>query len=203
MKRGYGIVTNPNAYFEPEDGTLVFKNDGTVWDDMRILPSEFSRPGQTDPTIQTWTVDKIGYSIWCFNPDQLGYFSVQVPHSYKEGSDIYVHAHWTPKENGATEDGHTVAWGVWLTWANIDAIFDTSVNVDLTDTCDGVNDKHLMTPDILIDGTGKTVSSMITGLFYRDTGDSWSGTGADGPGLLELDFHFEIDTIGSRERLSK
>lgn len=202
MKRGYGIVTNPNAYFEP-DGTLVFENDGTVWDDLRIIPSQFDRPGQTDPTIQTWTVDKMDYKVWCFNQDQVGYFTVQLPHTYKIGTDIYVHTHWTPKENGVAENGHTVAWGLWLTWANIEGVFGTSVNIDMTDTCDGVNDKHLMSPDMVIDGSDKNISSMIAGMFYRDTGDTWTGVGADGPALLELDFHFQIDTLGSRERASK
>ena len=81
---------------------------------------------------------------------------------------------------------------------------ETDGTVDLTDTCDGTDNKHQMSPDVAISGTGKTISSIMLVHLYRDSGDTWSGTGASGaPALLYFDLHFEKDTEGSRVRLTK
>jgi hypothetical protein len=121
-----------------------------------------------------------------------------VPHTYKLESAIYAHVHWTPRDRGTAEDGSTVAWKIDYSIADINGNFPASNTIDLTDTCDGTNHKHQMSPDIALNHTASTVSAMIIGKIYRDTGDTWSGTNANGPALLELDFHFEVDTLGSR-----
>ena len=117
---------------------------------------------------------------------------------HKHGSDITAHVHWTPHDRGVAEGTHTVAWKIDYSWASIGDTFLPSATVDLTDACQSINDHHLMTPNVTITGTGKGISSMIVGRLYRDTGDGWSGTGANAPILLEIDFHFQVDSTGSR-----
>lgn len=186
-------------------GNMAFNGDATVWDDLRILPSQFDRPGTTDPTIQDWQPGGSGttFKVWCFNQNQMGYFTVQMPHGYKHGSSIYAHAHWTPHTRGNEESGKTVAWKLDYSWANINGTFGASANVDMTDTCDGTDHKHQMTPEVVISGANKTISSMLVCRIYRDSTDNWVGTGASGPALLELDFHFELDSIASKLQSSK
>ena len=178
--------------------TLVLET--AVWDDLRIVPGSIDRPGVSDPTFQDWQPGGSGttFKVLKFNQSQYGFFTCQLPHKYKLGSDIYCHVHWTPGARGADEDTKTVAWKIDYSWASIGSVFPASANLDLTDTCDGVNDKHLMTDDKVITGTDQGVSSMLICKIYRDTGDTWVGTGANGPALLEVDFHFQIDTLGSR-----
>ena len=199
----FGSATN---YVDIDaSGEMTFNGDATVWDDFRILPSNFDRPGITDPSIQDWQPGGSGmtFKVWCFNQLQMGYFTVQIPHSYKQGSNILVHTHWTPHARGVAENGKTVAWKLDYSWANIDGTFGASANADMTDTCDGVDHKHLMTPEATILGANKTISSMLVCRIYRDNTDDWVGTGANGPALLELDFHFEIDTVGSKTHSAK
>ena len=186
-------------------GNMSFGGDATVWDDVRIVPSQFDRPGVTDPTIQDWQPAGSGttFKVWCFNQTQAGYFTCQLPHSYKEGSDIHVHCHWTPKDRGVAEDIKTVAWKMDYSWANIDGTFGASATADMTDTCTGTNHKHKMTPSATLTGTSKNISSMLVCKIYRDSGDTWVGTTANGPALLELDFHFEADSFGSKTVLAK
>ena len=174
--------------------------DTVVWDDLRITPGSFDRPGVSDPTYQVWQPAGSGVSFYVlkFNQSQYADFTVQLPHGYKAGTSIYVHAHWTPGDRGTTEGTHTVAWKLAYTWGNIGAVFGASAVADMTDACESTNDQHLMTPEIEISGAGKTISSMIMCRIYRDTGDSWAGTAANGPALLEVDFHYSLDTIGSR-----
>jgi hypothetical protein len=72
--------------------------------------------------------------------------------------------------------------------------------LDLSDACTGTNHLHEMTADVAIDGhtASKNISSMLVCNIKRtDTGtdDTWTGTD---PMILEVDFHYEIDTMGSR-----
>jgi hypothetical protein len=186
------------------DGTLELNGDGTAWDDMRVTPGSFDRPGTSDPAYYAYDVNGSGTTIdlteWAKN--DYGTFTVQLPHTYKQGTDIRVHAHWTPGGNGVAESGNYVGWKCIYSWANIDGAFGNPATADLSDVCDGTNHKHQMTPAVALTGTSKNISSMLVCKFIRtDTGadDTWAGAGAGNlPLLLEVDFHFEINTIGSR-----
>lgn len=183
--------------------TLELQN--VVYEDMRVVPGSFDRPGVSDPTIVAYDVNAGGVStyLWEFKKNDVASFTVQVPHSYKQGQDIKCHIHWTPGARGTAENGNTVGWKVEYSWANINGAFGTMASVDLSDACDGTNHKHQMTPDITITGSGKNVSSMlICNVKRTDTGtdDTWaSTTSGQLPMLLEIDFHFPVDTMGSRD----
>jgi hypothetical protein len=178
-----------------------------VYDDLRIFPGSFDRPGISDPTIVAYDVNGGGVStyLWQFDVNNIASFVVQLPHSYKQGTDITVHIHWTPGPRGVAENGKFVGWKVDYSWANINANFPTMLTADLSDACDGTNHKHQMTPEATIDGhtVSKNISSVLLCNVKRtDTGadDTWVGTiSGERPMLLEIDFHFQIDTVGSRQ----
>jgi hypothetical protein len=178
-----------------------------VYDDLRILPGSFDRPGASDPASILYypNAGAIGTYLYEFSKNNVVSFACQLPHKYKTGTDIGVHLHWTPGANGATENGHTVGWKVDYSWSNIDGTFGDMQMADLSDACDGTDHKHQMTPEVTIDGhtAAKHISSMlICNLRRSDTGtdDTWAGTAVGAlPMILEVDFHFQIDTIGSRQ----
>lgn len=180
-----------------------------VWDDLRITPGSFDRPGVADPDIVAYDVNGGGTNtyLWEFAKNDIASFTVQLPHSYKTGEDIKVHIHWTPGPRGSAENGATVGWKIDYSWANIDGAFGTMSTADLSDACDGTDHKHQMTPDVSITGTSKGISSMLLCNVKRtDTGtdDTWASTTTGQlPMLLEIDFHFPIDTLGSRQSSSK
>jgi len=201
-KIGDGGTTN---YTKIEaDGTIEFNGTATVWDDIRIVPGSFDRPGQSDPAYVAYDVNGSGTSIYLteWAKNDLASFTVQLPHSYHQGEDLDVHLHWTPGPNGAGENGATVGWKIVYSWVNIDGTFPNPTTADLSDACDGTDHKHQMTPTVAITGSGKTISSMlICNIIRTDTGadDTWAGSGAGNlPMLLEVDFHFPINTVGSR-----
>ena len=207
MRTGDGGTTD---YTEFEaDGTMEFNGAATVWDDMRIVPGAFSFPGTADPTLESWQPAGSGttFKVYKFKKNDEVQASVQLSHGYKEGSDVYFHVHWTPADRGIAEGTALVGWKVDYSWANIDGTFGASATVDLSDACQSTDDDHLMTPDVLVSGTGKTISSIFELRIYRsDTGadDTWAGgTGAQSPALLEFDIHYEKDTVGSRLTLTK
>jgi hypothetical protein len=176
-----------------------------VWDDLRIIPGSFDRPGISDPSIVSYQPSGAGTTTYLyeFKKNDIASFACQLPHSYKQGEDIKVHIHWTPGANGVAENGNTVGWKIDYSWANINGTFSAMSTADLSDACDGTNHKHQMTPDVTITGTSKNISSMlICNIKRTDTGadDTWAGTASGSlPMLLEIDFHFPIDTIGSRQ----
>lgn len=185
-------------------GEVIWRDE--TWDDMRIVPGSFDRPGASDPTITSYTPGGSGTATYLYQFDKTNIvsFTVQLPHSYAQGTDMHVHAHWTPGANGATESGNTVGWKLDYSWANINGVFGTMQTVDLSDTCDGVNHKHQMTPDVLIKGNDRHISSMLICNFKRtDTGADDTWTNATGPLLLEIDFHFRQNSLGSYQRSSK
>ena len=180
-----------------------------VYDDLRITPAGFDRAGVADPSLVSYTPSGSGLAtfLYEFQKDDIGYFTVQLPHTYKTGTDITVHVHWTAGANGTTENGRTVGWKVDYTWANINGTFSAMATADLSDATDNANHKHQMTPEVTITGTDKNISSMLLCNIKRtDTGtdDTWVGTASGAlPMLLEIDFHYAIDTIGSRTISSK
>lgn len=200
-KYRYGDSTD-YALFDTA-GEFSLAGDATVWDDMRITPGAFDRPGVADPSIVAYAPGGGANTyMWEFAKNDLASFTIQLPHSYKEGSDISVHIHWTPGTRGNEESGNTVGWKIDYTWANINGTFGAMATADLSDACDGTDHKHQMTPAVSITGTSKNISSMLVCNIKRtDTGtdDTWaSTTSGQLPLLLEIDFHYEIDTMGSK-----
>ena len=174
-----------------------------MWDDLRVVPGVLDRPGNNDPAIRTWQPGGGGttFYVWGFAASKEGFFTCQLPHGYLEGSDIKMHTHWSPGADGVGENGHTVAWKLDYSWANTDAAFPVSATANMTDACSGTNHLHELSPEVTVSGTGKTVSSMLVCRFYRDSGDSWVGSG--NPILLEFDIHIQMDAVGSRTSLAK
>ena len=198
-KLGDGGTTN---YTEFEaDGTLKMVGNATVWDDLRTPVSALKVPTANAPT---WTAyngtQLLGFSYQAVegNEEEI-YFSVQLPHSYKEGSDITPHVHWVPNED-TTDDPEVVRWGLEYEWQNINGTFAGTTTIYAEESMTDRSDDHIMTNFAAIDGTGKTISSMITCRLFRnsshanDTYDSGTALAL----LLEIDFHFEKDQIGSR-----
>lgn len=185
--------------------------DVVVYDDLRINPGSFDRPGASDPSPVLYYPNGggLGVQLYEFAVDDYACFTIQLPHSYKTGSDITAHVHWTPGGRGNEENGKTVGWKLDYTWANIDGTFADMQTLDLSDACDGTDHKHQMTPEATIDGhtAAKGISSMLLCTIRRsDTGtdDTWvSTTTGELPLILEVDFHFPMDTIGSRQSSAK
>lgn len=191
-----GIIIQPNVA-------------NTVWDDIRIVPGAFSFAGSSDPTLVSWQPGGSGatFKVYAFQKNNEAFATCQLPHSYKEGTDLYFHLHWTPKDRGDEENGVAVGWKVDYSIANTNGTFGVSATADFSDTCSGTDDKHEKTASIQVSGSGLTISSMVLLRIYRsDTGadDTWVGTTtAQSPVLLEFDIHFEIDSLGSNNERAK
>ena len=180
----------------------------TVWDDLRIVPGAFQFAGSSDPNLSTWSPGAGQlFLVYAFNLNDQAFATCQLPHTYKEGTDLLIHLHWTPRDRGVTESGNAVGWKIDYSIANVGGDFPAASTVDLSDTVTGTDDRSEVAGSVSIPGAGIGISAQIMLRIYRtDTGsdDTWVGTGgANSPALLEVDIHHEVDTQGSRQEFIK
>ncbi len=181
-----------------------------LWDDLMINSGAFAFAGASNPTLSDWQPGGSGatFKAYKFIKGDEIFFSAQLPHTYKEGTDVCAHVHWTPGDRGSEESGAYVGWKLDYSWINVNGVFLPSSTIDMSDTCTGVDDHHEVSAGLTdLDGTGMTISSMITGRLYRsDTGadDTWAGvTAAQSPALLQIDFHHQVNSDGSLQEWVK
>jgi hypothetical protein len=197
------IVKSKNGRFRELSlyGETPVTYEDPVWEDLKITSSQLT----PRPSSPTYVYFKNLSRIPEFNiGHELG-FQTQMPHKYKEGSEIRLHLHWTPHTRGVAENGKTVNWRIDLSIANINDVFPSGTTYDLTATCDGVDDKHqYQQASTVISIPTLTISHIIIGKIYRIAGDTWiTNTTGNRPALLEIDFHYQIDTPGSKDEMVK
>jgi len=174
--------------------------DETVWEDLRVAAQNTKiNPSKSEPAFVSW---KDGLFLFRFLPgnddDESVHFTVQLSHTYKEGTDIYPHIHWTP-DNTDTGD---VKWELEYSWQNVNGTFPASTSITVLDAADGTIDKHQVSSFAAISGTGKQISSMLVCRLTRlgdDIEDDFTGNAF----FLEFDLHFEVNTMGSRQEFIK
>lgn len=188
----------------PTDKTFVISP--VVWEDLRVPVTSTKAGGSKDPGFAVFKTNGSGsQGVFCYwfdkDAEEELYFTTQLPHSWA-GTAITPHIHWVPK-TAAT--GKTVEWGLEYTWVNINGTFgDTSIIYTKTTTAgdaDYVAGKHYMSNFSAItpsEGSQDGISSMLLCRVFRNATDATDDTYEDDAGLLEIDFHFAKNTVGSR-----
>jgi len=196
-----GDGTN-NTYIE-SDGSLSYEGTATRWDDLKVNVSRLTSHGAKPPGMNDVIDAGAGPGLFLYwfdksNEEEL-FFTVQMPHGWKEGSTIKPHVHWI-----ANNGSGNVEWALEYVWANVNDVFSTTTTTLSSDTPISAyaDYKHMLTSLGDMDGTGKTLSSIILCRIFRKA-DSANDTFDRDAGLLQIDFHYQIDADGSREILVK
>lgn len=210
----FGNFSGGNYVQAREEG-LYLVGTATMWDDLRFAAVSTKLGGSKDPTFAVFLTDgevspSQGVFLYWFdkaNEKEL-FFAAQMPHSWKEGTDIEAHVHWVGKSTAAGA-GTDVSWGLEYTWANINGTFGNTDIIYGDEQSNGATEiitinKHYLTELGTITGTDKTLSSMLICRVFRDA----AGVGGtddydDDAGLLEIDFHYQVDSFGSKEEYVK
>jgi hypothetical protein len=198
----------------------------TQFEDLRV-PMNAIRVGPARPptfaagpvapfnTIPIWW---FAYQAVAGNEEQM-YFAVQLPHSWKEGTQLYPHIHWTPHLSAGAAN-LCVKWGLEYSWANVGTTFPgtTTIYTDATDDSTQteqaeqlVQNRHYLSrfevdnlgAPATIDSTGQTLSSMLVCRVFRNSSHADDDHVTAAAGLLEVDFHYEVDGFGSDIEHSK
>jgi hypothetical protein len=204
---------NANASGTLASGSGVFSGSvtadtvnitGTVWEDIRTPVNAVKVSGTRPPT---WTAfrgsEVLGFSDQnvAINEEEV-FFSLQLPHNYKIGTDLYLHLHWVYSTN---ETATVVRWGLTYSWASLDTAFPIATTIyanTLPNSASGA-DIHRLTSFPLISGAGTSgVSSMLVCRLFRNSSaatDNYTGSIY----LLEIDAHYLLDSLGSSTELLK
>lgn len=206
-----GDVAGGNYTEFENDGTLELIGDATVWEDFRVPVTATVGGGSSQPDSGKLIDDGSGSQgvfIKWFDPvsEEELYFTAQIPHDWKTGTDFLPHVHWVPKTNGGADK--KACWGLEYTWIDRGEIAGNTTIVYSNSTRQGdsvlLANRHYVTEFASISGTDHTISSMLVCRVFRDaTGAGGVDDYSSDAGLLEIDFHYEIDMIGSRETWEK
>ena len=175
------------------DGTLVAYGDATVWDDLRT-PVTQARVGALGKPDFDFT--NVGYLFPQNDTSETLSVVLQMPHSWKAGSDIYPHVHYRRTSAGKPTFKIDYAWfniGAEVAAPTTTVTMGTEVIAYTSGSIHQINKASAP-----ISGSGKTISSMLLIKLYRDdnavTGDVL---------VYEFDLHYEIDMLGSRTEFTK
>jgi hypothetical protein len=187
--------TDGQTVFE-SDGTMVLSGNATVWEDIRI-PGSLAGTAASSPDY----VSFVGGGLYGYGFDggvttEQVFFQIQMPHSWKIGTNIHPHVHWMP----TTTATGTVAWYLEYTWTDGYNTFPAPTIISAISATEG-QWKHQRTNLPAIDGSEiSDISSMLICRLYRNPN---ADTYANDAGLLEFDIHYESDTLGSRLEFTK
>jgi hypothetical protein len=171
-----------------------------VWDDLRC-PVQSLAPGATPADVIVFGPSG-NLRVRGFNGSNTlesmeGLF--QFTHGYKEGTTIYPHIHWSP----TTAAAGNVKWFFEYVWQNVNDLHPGSnTTINVVGAAGGTAWKHQILSLPTLVGTGKKISSILQFRIYRDPSDV-QDTYPDDAALLEVDIHYQIDTIGSRDEFIK
>lgn len=190
------IVLNDGLYIDKE-GALLLSGNAVAHDDLRVPASSVETKGSND--IPEWGTISGSLQLLFFDDsddDQI-FFVAQMPHKYKEGTDIQPHIHWTPTDGSSGN----VVWGFEYVWYNVNDIMPPATTLTTTVAAQG-DRKHQIASFGAISGTGKKISSILICRVWRESSNN-SDTYNSDAGFLEFDFHYVVDAIGSRDWFEK
>lgn len=182
-------------------GSVLY--DPPYWEDLRIPVTATTVGGANDPPF-TKLVDTGAGSTGVYarkfsaTSVQELFFWAQLPHAWKEGSAINPHLHWCPVNGNAG----TVVWGLEYTIATPGAVLPLTLISTVADPCDNVALKHQIATLAPIIMTGNLISTMVGCRVFRDPLDARDDYGSQAA-LLEIDFHYQLDTPGSMLEYTK
>lgn len=170
------------------------------WTDLRVPLSSSKTGGAKEPDFDKWLDNGAGsQGVYAYLFDAIQeqevFFDAQLPHSYREGSELRPHLHYVLPV--APTAGQTLRFGLEYTYSNVNGVFPATTIIYATETFTGAetaNTQYIagFDPDI-VDATIK-VSAMFSCRLFRDaTVDTYAFDAA----VLEFDFHYQSDALGS------
>ncbi len=177
------------------DGTVTLVGDATCWDDL-LVPLTESVKGTL--TLPHWDATNFGLLFPQNDPSEYVTFNFQMPHRWKEGTTVYPHVHFLQGQNQAPT--FKLDWR----WYNIGASVPSFTTGYTMGTLVGSQTwssgllHRIVQGSGGLDGTGKTLSSILQIKLYRDD-NVYSGDCL----AVSFDLHFQIDSFGSASEYTK
>jgi hypothetical protein len=168
----------------------------SVWNDANV-GSFVLQTGGSLPGIVEWkdnTGANTGLYTRGFDVGEQGSGCIEIPHDYKEGTDLVFHVHWGG--NDAPTGTDNVKWQVIYSINKGETTFNP-VTTDDEQTAYDTRYELKRTDITTITGTNLKIGDQLTFTLKRIAA---SANEYGGEALLEtVGFHYECDTLGSRQ----
>jgi hypothetical protein len=193
-------------------GHQTMVGNAKPWNDIRIEPTA-RNTGTNAPTFEKYLdsgSSSRGVYLYSFddvaaNSEKEIFFTMQMPHDW-DNSNIHVHAHWIGATTQVTAS--KIRWGLEYSWSSVNYVFGNTETL-YADTVEGGDTtvtafKHYLTEfaDIAPSGSQNSLSSILVGRLFRNSSniaDTYTGKA----GLLYLDAHYQMNSIGSDQEYIK
>jgi len=174
-------------------GEVTYKD--TFFDDLRIPLTQSKQGSNLKPDFDQANV---GLLFPQSNADEIAYFIAQMPHGWKEGTAIFPHIHW--QQSAATGVVWKLAYKLIPAGGEVPAAFTTIASTDneFAYISGNLGQISRLGSTAGIDMSGYALSTLILAKLYRDDNTTTGDVTA-----WDIDFHYEIDTPGSRQEFIK
>lgn len=188
----FGISPNYSVFWK--DGTLRAYGEATAWDDL-FFPFQTGISGVASypafvPDSGYWNFSAVDTT----GPSQcIKYFQIQLPHRWALGTRIYPHIHY--KHETAVGTPKFVFKYKWInTMGQVPAAWNWYYMNLTTGTVN--NTEQIVYNTTGIDGTGKTLSSILIGQVFLYAAPV-------NVKAYQFDIHIAVDSYGSRTEYIK
>jgi hypothetical protein len=198
---GDGGTTN---YCEIEsDGTIEFHGASTVWNDANVGAMTLTVPVASQPDEANFLDEgggDTGITTWAYAIGEKSSGAIEIPHDYKEGSDIYFHIHW--QGIAAPSGTDYVKWQLTYTVAAVsgEETLDAATTITI-ETAFDTQYEFKLSSFAAITGTNFQMGDQFLFSLERvaAAGDVYLGDAL----IATVGLHYECDTCGSRQMLTK
>ena len=184
----------------------VIRIGDITWTDLRVPLSSIKVGPVNDPGFAKWNDNGAGSTgIFGFHFDDAAieqvHFDAQLPHSYVVGSEIQPHLHFVLPT--APTAGQTVRFGLEYAYCNVNEQFPDTTIIYAERTFNGtetIKTQYIagFDPDIL--DPNMQISAMFSCRLFRDAPND---TYPHDVIVLEFDFHYQMDGLGSEHTFVK
>ena len=193
-------IGSASDYVEVEpNGFVHLHGEAKAWYDIS-MPAITLGTGAVNPSIVN--IDNTSIKAYAFIgtgviADEL-HGGFELPHEYKEGSDLEMHLHWCPQTN----DVGTVIWQLEYAWVNDGISISGSNIISTSAACTGTAWEVKTADFSFISGAGKTIGGRFLYRLFRDPAHADDTYGFNAV-LLEVGAHILVDAFGSRNEYTK
>lgn len=177
-------------------GELEFQESGKIndvgkWEDLRFPAAGLKAPGVNPPGYDTF---KGGINIYWFDKatDESLHLQAQLPHSWKPGTALLPHIHWTSTASSTT----IVRWGLEYVIGDVATAFSTAKFLYVNDNPKGIKYHELALLGAIPLTTHIGPSLMLSARLFRHASNAADAYNADA-GLLEFDLHYKVGSLGT------
>lgn len=180
-----------------------------VWKDINLSSALLTGPTSGQPDTDTFMDEgggDTGIDTFAFAVGEKVHGVFEIQHDYKEGTDIYFHIHW--QGIAAPTGTDNVNWQISYTISSTNSTLDTIRTITTGDDSFDTQYEFKNTEFGVIDGqtggnNGGPIQIGDQMLFTLEriasVGDAYAGDAL----LATVGIHYEVDTIGSRQKTSK